>query len=97
MYIPGSNNGTWGAGMQRALFPTSMGGPLGYRGHPLPNSFQHAAPVINVPYRTNSFGHKSYRKLKHKSKLKLRSKSNKKSKRKSNKKSKRKSNKKYKL
>ena len=93
MYIPGSNNGTWGAGMQRALFPTSMGGPLGYRGHPLPNSFQHAAPVINVPYRTNSFGHKS----KHKSNKKSKRKSNKKSKRKSNKKSKRKSNKKYKL
>ena len=44
-YIPGSNNGEWGAGMHRALFPKSMGGPFGHRGQPLPNAFQHPAPV----------------------------------------------------
>lgn len=52
-YIPGSNNGTWGAGMHRAMFPASMGGPLGMRGHPLPNAFQHPANV-------NGFGSNVY-------------------------------------
>ncbi len=56
-YIPGSNNGTWGAGMHRALFPKSMGGALGYRGHPLPNAFQHPAAVMEVPYAGHAFGH----------------------------------------
>ena len=39
--IRGSNNGTWGYGMHRAMFPKLLGGPLGYKNVPLPNAFQH--------------------------------------------------------
>lgn len=59
-YIPGSNNGTWGYGMHRALFPKSMGGPLGHRGRPLPNAFQHPAAVVSVPYAGHAFGNSVY-------------------------------------
>ena len=55
MYIPGTNNGTWGAGMTRgAMFPSSMGGPLGRPGFPLPNIIEHPAPTQDRPYY--SFG-----------------------------------------
>jgi hypothetical protein len=45
MHIPGSNNGTWGYGLHRALFPKSLGGPFGSPWKQLPNSFQHPAMV----------------------------------------------------
>lgn len=53
VYIPGSNNGTWGAGMHRAMFPASLGGSLGHRGQPLPNAFPHPT---GINYNKRSFG-----------------------------------------
>ena len=35
VWIPGSNNGTWGMGMARgAMFPSSLGGSLGRQASP---------------------------------------------------------------
>jgi hypothetical protein len=55
VYIPGSSNGEFGAGQFRALFPSSMKGPFGQRGFPLPNSFAHPAATVSKPYN-RSFG-----------------------------------------
>jgi hypothetical protein len=57
VWIPGSNNGTWGMGMSRgAVFPANMGGPFGYQGYPLPNMIQHPTGVMDKPYQGRSFG-----------------------------------------
>jgi hypothetical protein len=53
--IPGSNNGTFGAGMSRgAVFPADPG--YFYQGFPLPNMIQHPTGVVDRPYSGNAFG-----------------------------------------
>jgi hypothetical protein len=57
LWIPGSNNGEWGLNMARgAVFPANIGGPLGFRGNPLPINLQLPTPTIDKPYFTRSFG-----------------------------------------
>lgn len=55
VWIPGSNNGTFGAGMSRgAVFPADPG--YFYQGFPLPNMIQHPTGVMDKPYQGRSFG-----------------------------------------
>jgi len=57
VFIPGSNNGTFGMGMSRgAMFPSSMGGPFGHRGMPLPINLQMPTGVMDRPYAGRAFG-----------------------------------------
>ncbi len=49
VYISGSNNGTSGYGMYRALFPGNMGNVFGQKGYPLPNAFANSAPTVSNP------------------------------------------------
>ena len=57
VWIPGSNNGTWGMGMSRgALFPKTLNGPMGYQGFPLPQLIQHPTGVMDKPYLGRAFG-----------------------------------------
>ncbi len=44
--MKGINNGQSGFGMYRALFPSSMGGPFGLRGQPLPYDFSVPKTVL---------------------------------------------------
>jgi hypothetical protein len=58
VWIPGSNNGTWGMGMSRgAVFPAGiMGGPFGFQGYPLPVNLELPTGVMDKPYGGRSFG-----------------------------------------
>ncbi len=57
VWLPGSNNGEWGLNMSRgSMFPANMGGPLGFKGFPLPQLIQHPAPTMDKPYQGSAFG-----------------------------------------
>jgi hypothetical protein len=57
VWIPGSNNGTFGAGMSRgAVFPAQPG--YFYKGFPLPQLIQHPTGVMDKPYLGRAFGRK---------------------------------------
>jgi hypothetical protein len=57
VWIPGSNNGQSGFGMVRgAMFPSSMNGPFGMRGFPLPVNLQMPTGTVARPYLGNAFG-----------------------------------------
>lgn len=59
VWIPGSNNGTFGAGMSRgAVFPADPG--YFYQGFPLPNMIQHPTGVMDKPYLGRAFGRTVY-------------------------------------
>jgi len=56
-FIPGSNNGAFGMGMSRgAVFPSSMNGPFGRPGYPLPGALQMPTGVMDRPYEGHAFG-----------------------------------------
>ncbi len=57
MYIPGSNNGTFGAGMSRGAVFSAQPGYF-YQGFPLPQLIQHPAPTGASPYLGRAFGRK---------------------------------------
>jgi hypothetical protein len=49
VYIPGSNNGTWGMGMAGAYFPENLGGPLGSPGNDLVLDIEFPDPKYTGP------------------------------------------------
>lgn len=59
VWIPGSNNGTFGVGMSRgAVFPADPG--YFYQGFPLPNIIQHPTGVVDKPYIGRAFGSRAF-------------------------------------
>ena len=57
MFIPGSNNGTFGMGASEgAIFPSNMGGPFGYQGYPIPIDLELPTGVVDKPYLGHAFG-----------------------------------------
>ena len=57
VFIPGSNNGTSGYGLARgAMFPSTLNGPWGQRGSPLPIDLQMPTGVVDKPYYGHAFG-----------------------------------------